>query len=221
MRQPRPPRRAPRPRAIGTPVTENAVPAKARAAAGATSRCCVWQRRISSCRISFLRAFSICANGINVSVGIAPRLIHEFCKQFGPPSGVRDAALSPVFRHHNWTLITRSGFPICFHCSAHCFFHCSSLFLRGRLFFRLIKVLHCNWRQFSIVDRLYFCRTTLPSRRRRRKIPGEAALRAEQPGRALPHAEALRRCRATASSGRWTFTSETSVPTRSRTSRHR
>jgi len=88
-------------RAIGTPVTENAVPAKARAAAGATSRCCVWQRRISSCRISFLRAFSICANGINVSVGIAPRLIHEFCKQFGPPGGVWDAAPLPVLRHHN------------------------------------------------------------------------------------------------------------------------
>src|SRR4029077_14405695 len=46
--------------------------------------------------------------------------------------------------------------PDCFHCSAHCFFHCSPLFLRRRLFPHRRKALHCNWRAFSIADRLYF-----------------------------------------------------------------
>src|SRR5215467_3156611 len=41
-------------------------------------------------------------------------------------------------------------------CSAYCFFHCAPLFLRRRLFSRRRKTLHCNWRTFSIVDRLYF-----------------------------------------------------------------
>jgi hypothetical protein len=31
------------------------------------------------------------------------------------------------------------------------------LFLHRRLFHRSFKALHCNWRQFPIVDRLYFC----------------------------------------------------------------
>jgi hypothetical protein len=30
------------------------------------------------------------------------------------------------------------------------------LFLRRRIFSSLRKALHCNWRAFSIVDRLYF-----------------------------------------------------------------
>jgi len=36
------------------------------------------------------------------------------------------------------------------------FFPCSPLFLRRRLFSRRRKGLHCNWRAFSPVDRLYF-----------------------------------------------------------------
>src|SRR5215472_2604848 len=43
-------------------------------------------------------------------------------------------------------------------CSAHCFFHCLPLFLRRRLFLSPRKALHCNWRAFSIADRLYFSR---------------------------------------------------------------
>jgi hypothetical protein len=45
---------------------------------------------------------------------------------------------------------------VCFHCSAPCFFHCFPLLLRRRLFCRPAKALHCIWRAFSIVDRLYF-----------------------------------------------------------------
>jgi hypothetical protein len=37
----------------------------------------------------------------------------------------------------------------CFHCSAPCFFHCSPLFLRRRLFSRRRKALHCNSRPIS------------------------------------------------------------------------
>ena len=44
----------------------------------------------------------------------------------------------------------------CSDCSPHCFLHCFPLFLRRRLFPRPRKALHCNWRAFSIVDRLYF-----------------------------------------------------------------
>jgi hypothetical protein len=44
----------------------------------------------------------------------------------------------------------------CSGCSAHCFFYCLPLFLRRRLFPRPRKALHCNWRAFSPVDRLYF-----------------------------------------------------------------
>ena len=44
----------------------------------------------------------------------------------------------------------------CSYCSAHCFFHCFPLFLRRRIFCRRRKALHCNWRAFSIADRLYF-----------------------------------------------------------------
>jgi hypothetical protein len=51
----------------------------------------------------------------------------------------------------------RAPNPHCFHCFSHCSFHCFPLFLRRRLFRRSFKALHCNWRQFSIVDRLYFC----------------------------------------------------------------
>jgi hypothetical protein len=46
-------------------------------------------------------------------------------------------------------------------CSAHCFFHCSPLFPRWRLFCGPSKGLHCNWRAYSIVDRLYFSRKFL------------------------------------------------------------
>jgi hypothetical protein len=41
-------------------------------------------------------------------------------------------------------------------CSSHCFFYCFPLFPRRRLFPRPRKALHCNWRVFSIADRLYF-----------------------------------------------------------------
>ena len=47
--------------------------------------------------------------------------------------------------------------PHCFHCFSHCSLHCFPLFLRRRVSSRSFKVLHCNWRQFSIADRLYFC----------------------------------------------------------------
>src|ERR1041385_6265002 len=50
-------------------------------------------------------------------------------------------------------------------CSAHCFFHCFPLFLRRRVFSSLRKALHCSWRAFSIVDRLYFFRKNFPSAR--------------------------------------------------------
>jgi hypothetical protein len=39
--------------------------------------------------------------------------------------------------------------PTVFHCSAHCFFHCSPLFPRRRLFSRRRKALHCNSRRIS------------------------------------------------------------------------
>ena len=60
------------------------------------------------------------------------------------------------------------GFPIVFDCSAHCFFHCSPLFPRRRIFSSLHKALHCNWAAFSIVDRLYFSRKIFRRRARRR-----------------------------------------------------
>jgi hypothetical protein len=37
------------------------------------------------------------------------------------------------------------------------FFSCFPLFLRRRLFSRPRKALHCNWRRFFPVNRLYFC----------------------------------------------------------------
>jgi hypothetical protein len=47
--------------------------------------------------------------------------------------------------------------PDCFYCFSHCSLHCFPLFLRRRVFSRSFKALHCNWRRFSIADRLYFC----------------------------------------------------------------
>jgi hypothetical protein len=45
-------------------------------------------------------------------VGIAPRLIDEFCKQFGPPGSLSRAAPLPVFRRHDLTLTTRPDFRL-------------------------------------------------------------------------------------------------------------
>src|SRR5262249_14158267 len=46
----------------------------------------------------------------------------------------------------------------CCHCSAHCFFHCSPLFLRRRVFSPGRKAFHCNSVAFLISARLYFSR---------------------------------------------------------------
>src|SRR5262249_34886244 len=48
------------------------------------------------------------------------------------------------------------------------FFHCFPLFLRRRLFSSPRKALACNWRAFSIVNRLYFSKK-FPSNDPRRK----------------------------------------------------
>src|SRR5262249_40748886 len=66
----------------------------------------------------------------------------------------------------------------CFDCAAHCFFHCFPLFLRRRLFSSSRKALHCNWRAFFIVDRLYFSKnfwTAPPTARRRGSGAGTRA----------------------------------------------
>src|ERR1700684_361454 len=54
----------------------------------------------------------------------------------------------------------RCSNPHCLDCFSHCSFHCFHCFLRRRLFRCSFKALHCNWRQFSIVNPLYFCAGT-------------------------------------------------------------
>jgi hypothetical protein len=53
----------------------------------------------------------------------------------------------------------------CSDCSAHCFFYCLPLFPRRQPFPRPRKALHCNWRAFSIADRLYFAKIFFPANR--------------------------------------------------------
>ena len=63
------------------------------------------------------------------------------------------------------------------------FFHCLPLFPRRRLFPCLCKGLHCNWRAFSIVDRLYFSGKFFPSAR---PFPVKCARRATVEREILP-----------------------------------
>src|SRR5579883_517857 len=69
-------------------------------------------------------------------------------------------------------------------------FSCSELFLGGRLFSRPGKALHCIWRQFSIVNRLYFlsenfglhpCGETRETRKRRFELQRAVAARRLHP----------------------------------------
>src|ERR1700692_2207087 len=75
-------------------------------------------------------------------------------------SDIRDAlpatnGLGPPAVHNlrGYSAPIRIVFIVFHNCSLHCF----PLFLRRRVLSRSFKALHCNWRQFSIADRLYFC----------------------------------------------------------------
>jgi len=66
------------------------------------------------------------------------------------------------------SIVLRIVLSIVSHCSCHCFplfFSLFPLFLRRRLFSQPRKALHCNWRTFSIVNRLYFFQAPFPTAR--------------------------------------------------------
>ena len=98
-------------------------------------------------------------------VGVVSRI----CARCRPPSSAgifHWAAIDPMRRRRRNSIAhsrtsARARISDCFHCSAHCFFHCLPLLLCQRLFCRRRKALHCNWRAFSIADRLYFSRKNL------------------------------------------------------------